>query len=505
MKKNVITLILCALCFVSLQAQKSVYVYRNDGNTTPDIFERAVQLNCADLTTQEIVTEDNTVHQVPLEAIDSIRFGEPIPASFPRKHLIEEFTGQGCGYCPYGMDCISEFMKDDPNFILLLHHSGYSSDHFTMAGSNTITSQLGVDGAPSVTIDRKATRTSGSNTIVFHPGYLPGTSKTQFAKETYASVCIDNQYNPETRKLTVTVSGALCKADYPALSLTVVIKESGMIDTQSDYYETFEGWSEFRHCNAVRAFLTNAKGNAVTVDETRHYKAVYTTTLNAKWVPENCMVVAFLGESFKPIIQVEEAPVVAGTTGGADLEHGGITKVPVSDYYPEPNATKGPKDYSGNDEEVLTYSAAWYESNANYTFWSLMSYNSSVTVKVNNINCVPFTYIYFFTEPGVTTIQPGTYEFNTSELPGSAYAGYRDDEQSQLGGSEFYFTNKSYFNQGYLVPKAEWLIVDGTLTITETGWTVTGHARNGSEINLRGKGTIVNNGRAQAPKRQKKQ
>ena len=28
----------------------------------------------------------------------------PILDSYPRKHLIEEFTGQDCGYCPYGMD-----------------------------------------------------------------------------------------------------------------------------------------------------------------------------------------------------------------------------------------------------------------------------------------------------------------------------------------------------------------------------------------------------------------
>ena len=49
---------------------------------------------------------------------------EPIPDSFPKTHLIEEFTGQSCGYCPYGMDCIHDFMADDTNFILVLHHYG---------------------------------------------------------------------------------------------------------------------------------------------------------------------------------------------------------------------------------------------------------------------------------------------------------------------------------------------------------------------------------------------
>ena len=59
----------------------------------------------------------------------------PIPDSFPKKHLIEEFTGQDCGYCPYGMNCISDFTANDTNFIVVLHHYGYKQDHFTVSGS----------------------------------------------------------------------------------------------------------------------------------------------------------------------------------------------------------------------------------------------------------------------------------------------------------------------------------------------------------------------------------
>ena len=50
----------------------------------------------------------------------------PIPESFPKKHLIEEFTGQDCGYCPYGMDCVHDFAGNDSNWIVVLHHYGYS-------------------------------------------------------------------------------------------------------------------------------------------------------------------------------------------------------------------------------------------------------------------------------------------------------------------------------------------------------------------------------------------
>ena len=55
---------------------------------------------------------------------------EPLPTAFVKKHLIEEFTGQDCGYCPMGMDSVHAFVGDDPNWIVVLHHYGYQKDHF---------------------------------------------------------------------------------------------------------------------------------------------------------------------------------------------------------------------------------------------------------------------------------------------------------------------------------------------------------------------------------------
>ena len=69
----------------------------------------------------------------------------PIPDSFPKKHLIEEFTSQECVYCPYGMDCVSAYIEDDPNWIVVLHHAGYAKDHFTVSGSSTIAGALSVN------------------------------------------------------------------------------------------------------------------------------------------------------------------------------------------------------------------------------------------------------------------------------------------------------------------------------------------------------------------------
>jgi hypothetical protein len=425
-----------------------------------------------------------------------------IPDAFPKKHLIEEFTGQGCGYCPNGMDCISDYIANDTNWIVVLHHYGYQPDKFSVAGSKTVTTNLGVSGAPSMTIDRAKTNYGNGKAVVFHPGYLPYTGRTQFETTTYASVNIRNAYDPDTRELTVTVSGDIAAADYPDLYLTVLVKESGMIDTQADYYKTYEGWQQFRHTNAVRAFLSDPTGDPVYVSG-KHYSQDYTLTLNSKWEADNCMVVAFLSEDFKPVVQAEQCPVVAGTKGGADILHGGIKAVPVPDYYPEPGADKGTKDYSGLEADTLTAAQAQYQTGNGYVLWQLQAYNANAVLKVDNTDCIPFAMVYFFTELGQTTIQAGTYPLNNTFQPGTAYAGLRDDEKMLIDGSSFYYTSLSYFKQGYLVPSAQWLIVDGTLTIDADGWKLDGHARNGSEVHLVGTTPIRNGGKLSAPAKNK--
>lgn len=257
---------------------------------------------------------------------------ETIPASFPRKHLIEEFTSQYCGYCPYGMDFVHEFMSKDSNYILVLHHAGFQADNFTIKESSKTSSALKVAGAPNVAIDRVKTTYMDEDVkkevfeTVFHPYYLPQLDASQYVDTTYASINIKNTYDPATRQLTVIVSGVVIPKEHPALNLSIFIKESGMIDIQADYIATKNGWKEFRHTDAVREYLTEFKGDQLTMLDDHHYELQYMTVLKEKWVADNCMVVAFLGEAFQPVIQVAEQPVVAGTKGGADIQHGGITK-----------------------------------------------------------------------------------------------------------------------------------------------------------------------------------
>lgn len=259
---------------------------------------------------------------------------QEVPTSFPRKYLIEHFTGDQCGYCPYGMYSIVDYttyLTTTP-CIWVSHHYGYNNDEYTISESAKVGAACGVQGAPNMAMNR--TKVMGQ-TIAFHPGYLTeeGMAETiasNCATEAEASVVIDHTYNAETRELNVTISGQVANTDVTEYLLSVLIKENGLIGKQADYYWSWKtsGYKEFLHPCIARDFLTEGStlGDTVKV-ENQAYSKTFTYTVSDQWVAENCNIVAYITPlTKKPIINAEETPLVAGTTGGKEYLPFGITE-----------------------------------------------------------------------------------------------------------------------------------------------------------------------------------
>ena len=257
---------------------------------------------------------------------------QEVPSSFPRKYLIEHFTGDQCGYCPYGMYSIMEYSANTTTpCIWVSHHYGYNNDEYTIPESAKIGSTCGVQGAPNMAMNR--TKVQGS-TIAFHPGYLVEDGMAEIIADkcdttAEASVVIEHTYNAETRQLDVTVSGQVANTEVTEYLLTVLIKENGLIGKQADYYWSWKtaGYKEFMHPCVVRDLLTVSQlGDTVKV-ENQAYSMTFTYTVSEKWVAENCNVVAYITPlAKKPIINAEETPLVAGSTGGTEYQPFGITE-----------------------------------------------------------------------------------------------------------------------------------------------------------------------------------
>ena len=95
---------------------------------------------------------------------------QDVPSSFPRKFLLEHFTGEGCIYCPGGMAAMVEYIQNTTTpCIWVSHHYGYQDDEYTIPENAKIGKASGVEDAPNVSINR--TKITGT-AIGFHPGYL---------------------------------------------------------------------------------------------------------------------------------------------------------------------------------------------------------------------------------------------------------------------------------------------------------------------------------------------
>ena len=131
-----------------------------------------------------------------------IMSAQEIPASFPRKYLIEHFTGEDCGYCPAGMFNIVEYCTKRTNTpcIWVSHHYGYKPDEYTIPESTKIGATNAVEGAPNMAINR--TKITGPS-IAFSPAdILPKEGMEELIADkcdtmAEASVVIDHTYKAE--------------------------------------------------------------------------------------------------------------------------------------------------------------------------------------------------------------------------------------------------------------------------------------------------------------------
>lgn len=378
---------------------------------------------------------------------------QEVPTSFPRKYLIEHFTGDQCGYCPGGMYSIVQYTMEltTTPCIWVSHHYGFNNDEYTISESAKIGAACGVQGAPNMAMNR--TKIMGTS-IAFHPGYLPedGMAETianKCATEAEASVVIDHTYNAETRELNVTVSGQVANTDVTEYLLSVLIKENGLIGKQADYYWSWKtsGYKEFLHPCVARDFLTEGStlGDTVKV-ENQAYSKTFTYTVSDQWVAENCNIVAYITPlAKKPIINAEETPLVAETTGGAEYKPFAITE------------SQAPTNATKLNFDTLELSKPTDDKLAII----LVASNTTRSDMYGPVKLV--VYLEFNTPE--STLSTGTYEFADGNELNTLTAGHVDLATQIFSGSHMAY---------YLASTMEdlchiWRIKNGTMTVASNG------------------------------------
>ena len=368
------------------------------------------------------------------------------PTFFPRKFLLEHFTSANCNQCPMGMKYIAEYLdKQTTPYIWVSHHAVYGTDEYTIPKSNTIAmNYLGMNSVPSVVFNR--TEQNGLMVIgALNVENLVVTDDTVAE----ASVVIEHTYDAASRQLDVTVSGQVANLDRIAYLLSILIKENGLVGKQEDAYCSWKSakWKEYMHPRVVRDLVTATLGDTVKV-ENQAYSYSTSYILNEEWLPENCCIVAYITPLEKsPIINAEQVPLVAGTTGGEEYGPYGITEGKGPNTTITFDSVKVCKISNGQLEIMLT---------------------SSKTIKTNYFGiCKQVGYLYVNTERIV--LEPGTYPIEDSEADGTITAGYRIDEEERLGGSRLLYAASADLKDGIVTPIHGWRMSSGEMTIDATG------------------------------------
>lgn len=217
-----------------------------------------------------------------------------------KKVLIENFTTEKCGNCPSGHDRLQRGLKDETDYVLIAHHSGFYTDEFTTTGDVDLLWFYNSSSkyAPALMINRHKFAENTSSTYNKGPVFsVPDADvvnkfyKQQLEGAAPVKIELQRNFDPETRKLIIKATmkqiAGIEMGDNPTLTINLI--EDGLEGAQYGVTGTYT------HNDVTREFVTPSFGDAVELSTVKETYATYTTTVNSAWKEKNMRIVAFVG------------------------------------------------------------------------------------------------------------------------------------------------------------------------------------------------------------------
>jgi hypothetical protein len=227
---------------------------------------------------------------------------------------LEEITGKGCTNCPKGSREIENLLTQYPNNLVAVSiHSGFfANPEFFPLGEYDLRTEEGEflygylgpnEGYPAGVVDR----TPRANHMQIGLQQWASAINNDIQVPPAIDLSITREYDPGTRKLTMTVDGIGKENVTADLRISVMLTESGIVDAQDDQ-EAGGIVANYVHNHVLRAMLTPAAGEsfAASITTGEVFSKDYSIILQDNFVPENMEIVAFIsavnGSNF-PVLQ----------------------------------------------------------------------------------------------------------------------------------------------------------------------------------------------------------
>ena len=245
-----------------------------------------------------VINDEGKVDEVA--GNDTIRFDVAVYSTdYPRTILIEHFTTAQCVNCPNGHRAAEKAVEGRDDYAWVAHHVGYGTDVFTIEQSKAFL-DFDVLGAPSMMLDRTVVE---GTTPPFTIGYSNAEAGGQLiaarldkakAIPAFARVAVSNEYNEDTRELTINIEGeknAIFSDLYPECNYTVFLTEDNLVG-----FQTGAG-PDYVHSHVLRSIETPTWGTPVQWDGNT-FTATLTKELDAAWKAYDMKVIVALNKPF---------------------------------------------------------------------------------------------------------------------------------------------------------------------------------------------------------------
>lgn len=223
--------------------------------------------------------------------------------------LVEELTGVRCPNCPAGSERLAATLKLFPdNMVLVAIHGGLLTEPLPE-------SQYDFRNDASVFLDDFLKNYIGKPSAYFNrikfeewgeiwgnpvSGQWQGVVEKELEKPQLLELSIIKTYDPETRRLDLTI-GALPLEDLTGeFKLTIMLTESDIVDAQDNQNEII---LEYVHNHVLREIITNFEGDAFAdrLEQNKPVSKTYTYTIpeedSGLWIDDNIEVVVFVANT----------------------------------------------------------------------------------------------------------------------------------------------------------------------------------------------------------------
>jgi len=202
---------------------------------------------------------------------------ESAPSSFTKKAVIEEFTGEWCGYCPAGATIIRNIKADHPNTVTAIsYHIG---DSFEVPAGRYYDNLFNQYGYPGGLINRKTNAESRS--------YWESHTEQALNESAECGLAIKTDLSGNSLDIKVEYGG---KQSFDAY-LTVVIIENDVPESSPGAQAGAN--SGYKNPDMFREVLTSQEGESITVKKTVSSKSFNNIDLS-NYNIDNVYVVAFI-------------------------------------------------------------------------------------------------------------------------------------------------------------------------------------------------------------------